>query len=181
MGGYGSGRRRFPARSAVEDFHQVDANVLARKKLFLPGERLGIIRWSRGDRETGACAIRTTIDDKQAICVFQFNDEETIVPLSWYAPGYGGRRFFFICPKCGRRMRTLSFKGNKIACRVCLGLTYHSSKIVHYFDSFYRQMAEGLTVHWYDVKKYFNIRFRAAKKGPKRARGRPRKQSFPPF
>ena len=173
MGGYGSGRRRFPVKSTVEDCHLVDANTFARGKFFLPGERLGVIRWSRRDRETGSCAIMTSIEDKQAICVFQYSGRETTVLLAWYRPGYGGHRYFFICPECGRRMRTLFFKGSELACRFCHGLTYESCKKSHYFDGIYRQMAFRIKLSQQDVKNYLNMSMRAAKKRPKRSRGRP--------
>lgn len=174
MGGFGSGRKG--RREIVENCRSVDANNLAKWQFFKPGGRYALTKWSRGGHETGSCGIGTSIDEKRAICTFQYNDREVRVALSWYAPGYRGRRYLFVCPKCERRMRTLHFMGGEIACRGCHDLTYTSCNESHHFDTIYRSMAAGLNVHWRAVKMYMRLKQRAAKKGPKRPRGRPKKQ-----
>src|SRR5664280_169507 len=175
MGGSGSGRRGYLTKTTAENCHKVDANSLARWEFFKPGGRNEVSSWSGGRNETGSVGIRTSIDNKRAICVFQYNCKEITVNLSWFSPGYGGRRYFFICPECGKRMRTLFFKKSKIACRLCHNLTYESSNHNYYFDSAYKWMASNTKIPWEAVKVYMRLKMRAAKKEPKRPRGRPRK------
>ena len=157
MGGYGSGRRWNLTKTVAEDCYKFDANDFAKWKFFKPGGKWGSTRWTRCGRETGSCGVRTSIDDNRAVCFFQYNGREASVDLSWYSPGYGGRRYFFICPKCGRRMRTLFLKQAEIAYRICHDLTYTSCNQYHYFDSLYRCMAVGLELPWYEVKKLLGM------------------------
>jgi hypothetical protein len=174
MGGDGSGKQG--TRSAVEDCPSVDANVYARWKFLRPGGRWGIVRWTRGKQEIGSCGVLTWIDDDLAVCVFFFNGRKVVVPLLWYAPGYGGRRYFFQCPACQRRMRTLRFSRGEIACRLCHNLTYQGCNESHSRDRLFMLMAAGDKRHtWKDYKRAANYYIRIANKEPKRPRGRPRK------
>ncbi len=178
MGGSGSGRfYHVQGKTRVEDCHNIDANDFARWKLFRPGGHWCTTRWTRGGRETGSCGVCTDIRDNQALCTFLYNGREVPVRLSAYVPGFGGRRYFFICPICGRRMRTLHFKNAEIACRICHDLTYESCVESHHFDSLYKQMARGLGCSCKEVKWFISIRKKRAKKDPKRPRGRPRKRT----
>jgi hypothetical protein len=176
MGGYGSGRYfRSHTKTKVEDCYKVDANNFARWELFHPGIRWCRTRWTLGGRETGSCGVLSRIYDNSADCVFQFNGREVPVNLSPYPPGFGGLRYFFLCPLCGKRMRTLHFKNAEIACRICHDLTYQSCNESHYFDSLYKRMAAGERFSWKEVKKAMLFWKKEAKRGPKRPRGRPRK------
>lgn len=176
MGGYGSGKHG--TRATVGDCLTVDANVLARQGSFKQVVQWSTIRWTRGGNEIGTCGILTRIGDDWAVCTFQYNDREAPVSLSWYAPGFGGRRYLFLCPACGRRMRTIHFKGEEIACRLCHNLTYESCNENHHFDSFFKTMAIGLKAPWQDVKRYISMMKRAVRREPKRPRGRPRKETL---
>lgn len=49
--------------------------------------------------------------------------ELTSVPSS-----FGGRRFFWLCPTCGKRARYLYFKGRGFVCRDCAKLNYRSQQ-----------------------------------------------------
>lgn len=41
---------------------------------------------------------------------------------------YGGKRYWFKCPGCGRRVGVLYQDNNRIRCRFCMGLAYHKSR-----------------------------------------------------
>lgn len=42
--------------------------------------------------------------------------------------GFGGSRAFWLCPRCGRRVRYLYFKGLRFICRECARLNYRSQQ-----------------------------------------------------
>jgi len=131
--------------------------------------------WYRGDRMRGSCFYYAMRSDERAWADFLYNDRRVRVAFSWYSPGYGGRRYFFLCPKCQRRARTLHFKEEEIACRLCHNLTYRSCNEYYHFDSLYKLIAVNLKSPWQVVKGHMDMRMKAAKKEPKRPRGRPRK------
>ena len=41
---------------------------------------------------------------------------------------YGGKRYWFICPRCSRRIGNLYQQVNTLSCRICTGLSYRSSR-----------------------------------------------------
>lgn len=50
-----------------------------------------------------------------------------IVRIAYTMPHYGGRRPWFVCPACGRRVAYL-YAGRLFLCRECQGLTYESKQ-----------------------------------------------------
>lgn len=176
MGGYGSGRKWYHTKTTAEDCYKLDANdISSRKSLFKSGVMQGTIRWTRGGWERGACSFCAVFSGDRASVDFLYNDRCVKVILSWYSPGYGGRRYFFVCPRCGRRMRTLFINRAEIGCRICHDLTYTSCNQFHHFDSLYSQVAVGLKLPWHEVKSALSMMKKDANRKPKRPRGRPRK------
>ena len=51
---------------------------------------------------------------------------EQPVYFSWTRPQFGGRRPWFLCPLCIRRVALLYLRGERWACRVCCDLAYRS-------------------------------------------------------
>ena len=180
MGGYGSGGYyRGNAKGKVEDCRSIDANNFSKWQYFKQGLRYGTLKWSRAGRKIGACEFYVNIDDMDDSIFFSYKCDDKIHPdvkinLSWYSPGFGGRRYFFLCPLCGRRMRTLHFRFGEIACRICHNLTYESCVENNHFNSLYKLMAVGSNASWQDFKRNINYLTRAGSKEPKRPRGRPR-------
>jgi len=178
MGGFGSGYRSGYKKDKVEDCYSLSTDKFARWKALQWGIRMGIVTWSRGDRQTGACKYETNIYDTNNSIMF-FSELNGLlrynvrVNLSWYKPGYGGRRYLFICPKCGRRMRKLFITGGVIGCRVCLKLTYYSCVRNSSRKSLYKFMAAGTRYSWQDMRAALEYDKRMERKRP---RGRPRKQ-----
>ena len=58
-------------------------------------------------------------------------------------PHFGGVRYWFTCPRCGRRVRILYYppNGDGFACRICWKITYKSSNESHMYDRLYRSLA----------------------------------------
>lgn len=61
--------------------------------------------------------------------------EERIEMLSW-KPRFGGKSFWLLCPRCGRKCRKLYTPPGvaKYQCRQCWGLAYESSQDAHRWD-----------------------------------------------
>lgn len=58
----------------------------------------------------------------------------------------GGARYWFLCPRCGRRSAKL-YKPPRVkpfACRLCYGLTYESCNESNAFDGLFRSIAAGI-------------------------------------
>jgi hypothetical protein len=51
-----------------------------------------------------------------------------LVPITWTACHFGGRRPWFACPHCGRRIAAIYIAEEYVACRRCLGLVYASQQ-----------------------------------------------------
>lgn len=49
----------------------------------------------------------------------------TMVPTR---TGFGGYRYWFVCPTCGGRAGKVYVYGVSVSCRKCLSLTYRSSR-----------------------------------------------------
>jgi len=183
MGGYGSGKKYWRSvKDKVEDCRSIDANNFSKWGYFKEGIRFSTLRWTRGERQTGACSFYVTINGQNDSIIFSYTyggkpHQNVEIRLTWYAPGFGGRRYFFVCPHCGKRMRTLHFKYGEIACRICHNLTYESCVENNRFNSLYKYIAGRHGESWQDVKQSMNALERRAHKEPKRPRGRPRKQT----
>jgi hypothetical protein len=61
---------------------------------------------------------------------------ETIALTDTTEPFFGGLRFWWLCPECGRRCGILYLppKRTYFKCRLCHRLTYRSSQEAHAFD-----------------------------------------------
>jgi len=183
MGGYGSGKKYWRSvKGKVEDYHSFDANEFTRWGYFKQGTRYGSFRWTRGGNTIGSCGFHVNIDGSNDAITFsyRYNDAphpDVQVPLTWYAPGFGGKRYLFVCPHCGKRMRTLHSVAGEIGCRICHNLTYESCVENNRFNSLYKHVAVNLNASWQDVKRRMNQLTREGGKEPKRPRGRPRKQT----
>ena len=178
MDGFGSGYRSGDKKDKAEDCYKLSTDNFARWKVLQWGIRFGMVTWKRGDRQTGACRYQADIYETGNSIMF-FSELNGLlrydvrVNLSCYRPGFGGKRYLFICPRCGRRMRTLFIKGGVIGCRKCLNLTYYSCVRNSAMKSLYKFMAAGTRYSWEDMRAALEYDRRMQRKRP---RGRPRKQ-----
>jgi hypothetical protein len=68
--------------------------------------------------------------DSELRVLFHESSSVQYIPLSNTRPNYGGIRWWFLCPKCGRRVTQLH-KPSKVPhffCRFCHDLTYESAQ-----------------------------------------------------
>lgn len=58
-------------------------------------------------------------------------DGRWILRLTRIRNGFGGSRAFWLCPRCGRRVRYLYFKNRDFLCRGCAKLNYRCQQRTH--------------------------------------------------
>ncbi len=133
MGGRGSGRRAgYAGRSTTEDSLPLDIRRLQRSGVLAPG-RAGSWQWTVNDRVCASIQIRA--DAWQIELGYTYTahrqPEEAIrqvVMLESTPCTLGGRRSWFRCPTCARRVAVIYGVGRLFACRICKGLPYASQR-----------------------------------------------------
>jgi len=130
MGGYGSGRR-YDAKKTTESQCEIDVRRMKRDGALVPGAK-GNISWSRRGEETSSIGYR--VEAKRLIINYyskqnggEWESIEQIITLTWTYPNYGGKRIWFMCPQCNRRIAVL-YGGKYFLCRRCRNLTYSSQQ-----------------------------------------------------
>jgi hypothetical protein len=131
MGGQGSGRIfHFSKKPVLEDYRNLDVRRLSREGLL--GKTAGFAwTWSRNGAETGRIDIATTADSIRLCYRIRRNDGpwqsvDDIIRLTTTSCGFGGSRFWFLCPGCCGRAARLYCSTNYFRCRKCCGLPYTS-------------------------------------------------------
>ena len=130
MGGYGSGRPG-SGRRTTGGMWRLDVRWLYREGLLTLG-RSSTVSWSRNGQETSS--INTiayeglvALKYRSRLPSGEWEDKEQLVSLQWTACHLGGRRPWFLCPYCERRVAIL-WGGSIYACRHCHKLTYSSQR-----------------------------------------------------
>jgi hypothetical protein len=132
LGGYNSGRYRTKNRGAVDAAIRLDIRVLRRRGFLVPGAvTAGPVSWSRRGEEAGSVGVTVNLGNPNAGFVlinFALNGEPRTqnIPLSSEPMRYGGRRYYFLCPKAGRRCEVMPLVGGVFASRQAQRLTYQS-------------------------------------------------------
>ena len=137
MGGFGSGRSGIKKKILVEECFQININNLYR----LGGigvKHEYILKWQHPRNREVFSEIRAKADNNSLILSYEAVIKETqervgiqtLIEIEWTIPPFGGRRPWFICPKCNKRMGKLYKPENEhfFWCRHCWDLTYQSKK-----------------------------------------------------
>lgn len=130
MGGYGSGFQ-FGAKRTEEDYRDIKISNLHKWGYTSEG-KIGEIEWTRrgkvvstivvvaGDEAMGFMYVRTDSDGGKTTMNYK-------VHLSWSDCHFGGKRPWFLCPACDRRVGIL-YAERYYLCRHCLNLNYQSTR-----------------------------------------------------
>ena len=113
---------------------RLDLRVMRRQGFLVPGAiTSGVQRWHRvgTGQETGAVSVTVNLADPNAgfvVVSFSLNGDPRVqeIPLASRAMRYGGRRYYFVCPKQGRRCEVMPLVGGVFASRQAQKLTYQS-------------------------------------------------------
>jgi hypothetical protein len=129
MGGPGSGRWNWGKKQVVERCLTLDVRTVLQANL--PS---GVICWG-SDVSIGFTLGPVTGLGWELKLNYRVYAVTIILPvwLTATRPHFGGRRWWFLCPACGRRAGKLYLPPNeqRFACRLCHGLTYKSSQTAH--------------------------------------------------
>lgn len=133
MGGPGSGNRwRWNSKETTESQRRIDIRWL-KKNGYLQAGTMGILSWSRRDKQTGAVGFR--IEECQLILNYRHRsydrDWEPVVQSVSFdhtSCNYGGYREWFLCPRCLKRVAILYGAGKYFFCRHCYDLSYSSQQ-----------------------------------------------------
>jgi hypothetical protein len=150
MGGIGSGRRlydkRHDSKSTTDESLPLDVRKLHRHGCLRHGTYSSWRWWSGPDtpeaRACGAsigCLVRAAggaaaggeaDSDLTATLLYAHRGEPVrwSVKVLWTPCNYGGRRPWWQCPSCARRVAVLYAAGRYFACRHCYGLCHASQK-----------------------------------------------------
>jgi ribosomal protein L37AE/L43A len=152
MGGNGSGRRskRQIPRTLIEKCLSIDVNLLARRRLLVPGEWRWI-RWPQAKKWAVVLRGESTSDPMIFVREFRHSEppdycKEFGISLASTQQRLGGVRWWFVCSECNRRMVKLYRPqgASNWACRDCHELTYGAAQGATDFERIRRQTLQAL-------------------------------------
>jgi hypothetical protein len=155
MGGYGSGRKGYSAKTTVEDCRSIDATRWQREGIlrastssyggrwiwsdpYTREERASIGHESDCDATFGSVRLNYTVTRQGEKFPLDYKVQLATTQTPWRT-----LRWWFICPlvvngrACGRRVRKLYLPGGGkyFGCRHCYDLTYTSCQESHKYDA----------------------------------------------
>lgn len=133
MGGMGSGRRNQSGKDTTEGARPLDIRKLQRAGVLIPGRLFGW-QWTVYDRPVADIQIRVEAD--RVVLIYrhrlsgdsEWQDVQQPVYLAHTTCTYGGKRPWWLCPNCGRRVAVLYGPGKLYACRHCYKLVYECQR-----------------------------------------------------
>ena len=151
MGGFGSGghnRRKY----YVEGCRRIDIREMQRAgTLRVQGTVIYTIRWSRNGESTGSVGIYYSSGNSYVTAKYTVTYKDTgrqedrndIINLCFVSTGYG-KRAYFVCPICGKRIMVLFVFGSDFKCRACGNLNYRSSQANRDYTEVYNSKIEKI-------------------------------------
>lgn len=133
MGGRGSGRPSgYAGRSTTEDSLPLDIRRLQRSGVLTPG-RTCSWQWTvnnhvRASIQIHAAAWQVELSYRYTAHGQPAEAVRQAVMLETTPCTLGGRRSWFCCPTCARRVGVIYGAGRLFACRICKGLPYASQR-----------------------------------------------------
>jgi hypothetical protein len=114
-------------RARCESYKSIDVRRWQRQGLLSPGTFFSQT-WTRDGEPSGNIGV--LVKDGSVTLGYRLGQNgqpiEQPVYFSWTRPQFGGRRPWFLCPLCIRRVTLLYLRGERWACRICCDLAYRS-------------------------------------------------------
>lgn len=122
---WGAGRPAWHTKA--EHCRKLDARRWAREGILQAGQGGG---WVWTDAETGErlASIGYAVASNAVTLIYTMSDSpmRQHVPILTTECNFGGVRYWFGCPRCGRRVAVLYLRARGFACRGCNRITYAS-------------------------------------------------------
>lgn len=125
-----------------EDYRALDLAVMQQRKWLKPGLS-GKLTWSTDGEQTGAIEYR--VEERGLRVIYKASERgegwqsiDEVIPFCFTPMNFGGRRRWFACPSCQRRVRILYQAGVRFRCRACYRLQYESQ----YENAFQRALSQ---------------------------------------
>ena len=128
MGGYGSGNRyRRNKKATLDDTLRLDIRTLKRLGFLRPG--YWPLYWSSDGHNRDSIGLEVESDHmmlRYQHCATggDWQAVREVVMFDFTACHYGGKRTWFLCPRCQRRVGVLYSYRGRFLCRHCHGLHY---------------------------------------------------------
>lgn len=137
MGGYSSGRYRTRNRGNLDSAIRLDIRAMRRQGFLKPGAIIsGVQRWTwvATDEETGSVSVTVNLADPAAgfvVVRFTLNGDPRVQEIRLVSTPmrYGGRRYYFECPRQFRRCEVMPLVGGMFASRQAHRMTYASQSL----------------------------------------------------
>ena len=129
MGGFNSGKRG--GKRTTDQMRKLDIRRVHRAGSLVPGESC-TWSWKWGIDSVFRISMQAS-EDAVTLCYRvtdhfgEGRDYAYEVRIEWTSCNFGGKRAWWICPNCGRRVAVL-WGGRKYACRHCHRLAYQSTR-----------------------------------------------------
>jgi len=139
MGGFGSGPKRFGAKSSINDYRYLDIRRLRRDGLLQTGKSTNLVWEELGQKMAYALVLAEDDQLKLTLKIRNRTDDwhaiEYVILIVWRPCNYGGHSAHFVCPAkgCLRRVAKLYFSDRQglFRCRACHNLVYPSQRESH--------------------------------------------------
>jgi hypothetical protein len=127
MGGSNSGRHG--GKGTTQGRNILDVRKWQRDRLLIPGYRFDS-SWTRNGQPNGSISV--IVNTGSVNLIYRHGgdtgqDMNYPVLIDWTQCHYGGKRAWWKCPCCGRRVALL-YSGKMFACRHCHRLAYQSTR-----------------------------------------------------
>lgn len=134
MGGFGSGSwYRWDSKKTTESQHRIDVRLLKKWGCLNGSLFIGKWSWSSNGEPTGS--INYSVNTERIVLNYRYRfrggEWESVEQEIYFDKTpchYGGHRFWFLCPRCYKRVAVLYGAGKYFLCRHCHGLTYSSQQ-----------------------------------------------------
>lgn len=140
---------RLSLRSTTDDHKSIPVCFLNRHGYFKSSGQIGSMTWSRDGIQTGSIGLRSSMVQGEEHIFFFYTctdrhgnktEVDNRIQLTSTLCNFGGRRWWFVCSGCGRRVGVLYLSDKYFSCRRCNNLTYQSCRDSHRFDGLFLGM-----------------------------------------
>ena len=128
MGGIGSGSYyRWNRKTTTNNANKIDIRFMRREGLLTPGTS-GTLSWNIGGEPAGSIGYQVSSAALRLIYRRsdgeEWQDFDESIQFDWTSCNFGGRRQWFLCPHCGKRVAVLYGFNSGFLCRHCYNLPY---------------------------------------------------------